>query len=373
MATLPNMGIILPTLGASIGEWDDKLNAGLTLVDAHDHTTGKGTQVPSAGININADLSFGGFTITSLGKISFTAIAAPSSGSKNLFVNTADNELYWRTNAGANVKLTSGTSINTTLVGGIVGDYSTVGAEVAYDDANDRYTFKQQTTKPWARVSTGGVELYEFNTTESVFVRLIAPAALGASYDITFPAAVPGAQSLLQMSTAGVISASNTIAQSVTFSDVKLTANHDLVLSTASYLCNNDSAAGVGAHRYYGLTGTPGGYWEFPNDITSALYVPLPMNVGDRIGAVTVYITKNSDATNTLTATLYKVSTSGVVTSVGTANNSENAPGGRTLLIGGLTETVSNGFHYVVRIGQSDATPSAADRVHSTIVSWDRP
>src|SRR5687767_7384758 len=116
MPTLPNMGLITPTLGGDSGTWDDKINACLALVDEHDHTPGKGVLVPIAGIDVDDDLAMGGLSLTGVGSVDFTAIAAPSSGSKRLFVNTADNELYWRTNAGTNVKLTSGTSINTTLV-----------------------------------------------------------------------------------------------------------------------------------------------------------------------------------------------------------------------------------------------------------------
>lgn len=211
------MLIDLPTLGADNGAWDDKLNAGLTKVDAHDHTTNKGTRVPSAGININADLAFGGYGPTGLGKAAFNAVAALASGTKTLFVSSADNELYWRTNGGTNVKLTSGTSLNITLVGGIVGDYSSVGAEVAYDDANDRYTFKQQgSPKPWARIASGPVRIYEFNTTETVYVELAVAAALAASYTLTLPAALPGSTVLCQVSSAGVVSFSNTIPTGIT-------------------------------------------------------------------------------------------------------------------------------------------------------------
>ena len=38
MPTLPNMSLITPTLGGDTGEWDDKINAALALIDAHDHS-----------------------------------------------------------------------------------------------------------------------------------------------------------------------------------------------------------------------------------------------------------------------------------------------------------------------------------------------
>src|SRR5262245_52136205 len=130
MSTLPNMGMVTPTQGGDAGTWDDKINACFALIDAHDHTSGQGVAVPVAGLNIDTNLPMGGFGFTNLGKISFTTIATPSSGSKNLFVDSSDNELYWRSSGGTNVKLTSGSTINASLIGGIGGDYTAVGAAV---------------------------------------------------------------------------------------------------------------------------------------------------------------------------------------------------------------------------------------------------
>lgn len=234
MPTLPNIGLITPVQGADRGTWDDKINAAFALVDAHDHTSGKGVQIVSAAININADLGWGGFGITALGKISFSAIAAPSGGSKNLFVSSADNELYWRTNAGVNVKLTNGASINTTLVGGIVGDYSTVGAEVAFVDADQVYTFKDQSspTKKWARIASGPVRIYENDTTESVYVEHAVAAALAAPYTVTWPAALPASTKLMQISSTGVVTFANTT--------VTMEADQNIVLSGTGAIKHGD-------------------------------------------------------------------------------------------------------------------------------------
>lgn len=310
MATLPNMNIVLPTLGQDSGQWDDKLNAALTLVDAHDHTNGKGPRVPTAGININADLAFGGFGPTGLGKAAFNAVTALASGSKTLFVNSADNELYWRTNGGTNVKLTSGTSINVTLVGGIVGDYSSVGAEVAYDDANKRYTFKQQgSPKPWARIATGPVRIYEYNTTETVYVELAVDATLGASYTITLPAALPAADgAVLQITAAGIVSyaANPTLAANAYYKVsgtgkykhgtkyVTVALNNFLALPQSGTVANNGGEPGIA-----------------PNDGID-LYYPLPdcLTEDHRVVSITMYI----DSTPGIAIT-YTFALSGLVVS----------------------------------------------------------
>ena len=56
MAT-PFMALTLPTPGVTndlTGE--QQTMAALTTIDGHDHTSGKGAQVPISGLNINADL-----------------------------------------------------------------------------------------------------------------------------------------------------------------------------------------------------------------------------------------------------------------------------------------------------------------------------
>src|SRR5271170_7092547 len=58
------MGIVMPTVGVDPGPgYATTVDTALFVtVDQHNHTAGKGVQVPTAGININADLAFGGFS-----------------------------------------------------------------------------------------------------------------------------------------------------------------------------------------------------------------------------------------------------------------------------------------------------------------------
>lgn len=290
MATLPNMNIILPTLGQDSGQWDDKLNAALTLVDAHDHTSGKGPRVPTAGININADLAFGGYGPTGLGKAAFNAVTALTTGSKTLFVSSADNELYWRNNGGTNVKLTSGSTINIALVGGIVGDYSSVGAEVAYSDADKVYTFKQNgSPKPWARIASGPVRIHEYNTTETVYVELAIDAALASSYTLTLPAALPGANgAVLQISSAGIVSYAASVA---------LAANQSFQVSGTGKHKHGTKYVTVALNTFFALpqSGTVannGGEPGITPDDGIDLYYPLPdcLTEDNRVVSITLYI-----------------------------------------------------------------------------------
>lgn len=363
MPTLPNMGLITPTLGGDSGTWDDKINACFALVDAHDHTSGKGVQVPVAGININADFAMAGQAVTGLGSVAFNAVTALTTGSKRLFVSSADNELYWRTNSGTNVKLTSGTSINTTLVGGITGDYSTVGAAVAYDDANKRYTFKTQTST-WARMASGPVRIYEYNTTESVYVEQAVDAALAASYTVTWPAALPAAAAFVLIDNTGAVSftASPTIIGTITVSGIKFSSDQVMVLSAA-------------ALRQTGSTHVfNGNYWALGASSSDTLFASLPLKTGDRIKSVTVYIDKNTASTNTVTVELYRTdpATSGsIATLISSGTNAGNNDGVHTVGPTGMTEVVAAGHAYSVKVSQTTAT--AGDFIFTVEITYDRP
>lgn len=290
MPTLPNMALVTPVQGADRGTWDDKINAAFALVDAHDHTSGKGVAIASAALNIDGNVAWGGNAITGLGLITFTPIAPLVSGSKDLFVSSADNELYWRTNSGTNVKLTNGASINTTLVGGIVGDYASVGAELAYDDANKTYTFKDQSTptKKWARLGSGPVRIHEFDTTESTYVEFAVDAALAASYTVTWPAALPASTVLMQIAADGTLVCSNTLA---TDADITLVgmADYNHGAKKVAQLCGPGFAA-TGSYSSGTIPGPPDILYH-RLALTTTVYVPLDkmgLRDGDRITLIEI-------------------------------------------------------------------------------------
>jgi hypothetical protein len=318
-----NMALDLPTENGDAGVWDTKVNAALTLVDSHDHTTGKGKKVPAAGLDINADLSYssGGayYAITNAKALDMQpqAVGSVTGYSGAIFVNSADNELYFRNSGGTNVKITSGATINVAAVAGIGGDYGTVAAECNFVDASDAYTFKQQTgggVKQYARLWCGGIDLYEFkaNPTAGVptaRVRIESPAALAASYTVTMPtaAAAAGIASLLYVSSTGVAS----FSQAVTATNGTFTGALNVTGTFAS-----TGNANVGGHLSVSTNGnvTVSGTGDFKHGDKTLVLVPgdvsltaftrngfmgvtsttggavvnsLPLRIGDRVKTIT--------------------------------------------------------------------------------------
>ncbi len=117
MSTTSNMQIELATPGASDGTWGDTLNAGFDVVDEHDHTPGKGVQVPSTGIVVVADVSMENYSLTSAEKINLVDHGSGLSGASNkLSVNSANGNLYWSNGSGTPVQITDGTSLNAAAI-----------------------------------------------------------------------------------------------------------------------------------------------------------------------------------------------------------------------------------------------------------------
>lgn len=217
-AATPNMGLVRPTENGDVGVWASLLDAMFAQIDQHDHSAGKGVKVPLAsGATVTADIPWnsGGsfFAITGLKAIDFQPQTAASMSAYQgaLFCNSADNELYWRTTAGTVVKLTSGTALNIPGVGGFGGDYATAGALADFTDSTDTYAFRQQigaAVRQFARVQSADLDLFEYKAqpaagVPTTRVRLKSPAALAASYDLTFPAALPAVRAITRVDTAG--------------------------------------------------------------------------------------------------------------------------------------------------------------------------
>jgi hypothetical protein len=274
MAT-PNMLMDLPVDGDTDDLWGVVLNDALEdRVDVHDHTTGLGVKVPVAGLRINADLSFldaaVNYSLKDLRAVDFTPVTAASVAafSSACFVDSADNNLKFRNAAGVVVGITNGNTLNASIIGGIGGDYASVGALVDYVDLNDTYRFRQQVgaaVQQFARMQSADLDVYEYKAHPAAGVptnriRLKSPAALGASYDVTLWAATPASQKIVQMDATGALTASNSLAlnESITLSGTGDILHGDWTIPAAPHggrvaagafgvdVSGNPAATGVG-------------------------------------------------------------------------------------------------------------------------------
>ena len=109
--TSPNMLLIIPEVGVTVGpDWANEVVSALGRIDAHDHTSGEGVQVPTAGIAINADLTFNSYGSTSIAFCGFTDQTSDPATLRSLY--TKDGELYYQDSASNAVQLTNAGTVN---------------------------------------------------------------------------------------------------------------------------------------------------------------------------------------------------------------------------------------------------------------------
>lgn len=112
------MNLNLPTPSVTIGPaWATQLNDALaTGVDAHDHTPGKGAKVPTAGLNIDNDLTFNNHTAFGLASLQLinTASTATYTGLAHaLSVFSSGGDLWYTNSSGSPVQITAGGALVT--------------------------------------------------------------------------------------------------------------------------------------------------------------------------------------------------------------------------------------------------------------------
>lgn len=208
MATA-NMTITLPTKGGTESDWADDVIAALGVIDLHDHTTGKGVQIPSAGLAIDADLEMNDNVLTELAGAEFTAVAASGTSSRtnHLFVDSSDsNKVKFRNSAGTLKVWTDANGDLTGVSGDIGADYGTGDEAVEYDSGNDLYKFLSDSAPSdiWSGVSCGDLRIYE-KAAVTNYVGLSSPGSLAGSYTLTFPAALPSNNSVMAVGSGGAV------------------------------------------------------------------------------------------------------------------------------------------------------------------------
>lgn len=203
MVTTANMGMVLPDPSITAGPtWASVLNAALTTNDSHDHTTGKGVAVPTAGININADLDFQSNDAIGLRSVRLDNQVATLNGASDLRILYSKNgELAYRDALGNEVILTSAGSVAgaTGTITGLVAP-----ASASFSAVTNTFTWLYDTAKP-ARLSLADAAFYPYDgsTAYTFAVSLKAPTTLTASHTWTFPDAAATQANIVSISTAG--------------------------------------------------------------------------------------------------------------------------------------------------------------------------
>lgn len=224
MSITPNMNLVLPTVSVTPGpEYATENNSAFEVVDAHDHTSGNGVQIPSAGINIDTDLSMNSQDLTNVRSVRFTNNQNALGAASDIgCAYEAGGNLYFNDASGTQIQLTAGGALNAASIGGIGGDYATSTASVYYTAIDSTYYFTSNTNTP-ATINMGSAVIRE-PSVSSNSVTVKSASSLVSSYNLTLPATLPASTSAVSLSAtgtlatgvAGTVSATDLATNSVT-------------------------------------------------------------------------------------------------------------------------------------------------------------
>lgn len=218
MSTTPNMSLIVPEPLVTTGPtYATQINSTLDVIDAHDHSAGKGVRVTPSGLNINADLPFNQNSATNLKAV---VLAPQASVSTNAALYNVGGDLFYRRGDGTQVQITTAGGVNVSGVGGITG--LTSPASAVYTPASSLFSWLSGAST-FAKQATGDLSIYSRSGAIGVVqaVTMVADVATSA-YSLYLPATGPTDNQIMRMTAA---SASKFVTLQGTNNQVTVTHN----------------------------------------------------------------------------------------------------------------------------------------------------
>lgn len=177
-----NMNLTKPTVSVDSGPgYATTYNSNMDLLDAHDHTTGKGVKLPSGALNIQSDLSLNGYGITTASDFTLQAQGSTTSAKTGrLFAYGVD--LYY-TDINGNV-------IRVTQSGGLAGTPGSIAslaspASATWVPGTSSFVW-QSGVNIAANLDCRNVILRN-NSASSYGLTLSPPSGLAANRTVTLP------------------------------------------------------------------------------------------------------------------------------------------------------------------------------------------
>jgi hypothetical protein len=142
------MNLDLPVPTQTLGPlWATELNDALDVIDSHDHTNGKGVQIPTSGLNINANLDFNGYKPFDLLSTQYALQNSTLTGASNAnSVYVVSGNLYYTNGSGIAVQVTSGGSVVSTPANTVSLEYISVNTNLAINPSDTFVTLGVDTT-----------------------------------------------------------------------------------------------------------------------------------------------------------------------------------------------------------------------------------
>ncbi len=233
--TSPNMNLTIPSVGTQPGpDYAFNINNSLTLIDQHDHTPGKGVQIVTAALNINANLSLNDFSLIDATSIVFTPSTSATTTPQSLSVapggeSPQQQDLWYTPNTGVPIQITKNGAVN--VVASSIEGESYAAGTFFWTQAQDALP-----TTP-ANFDIGSITLRP-NTALTTFGVILSPAsAISSEYQINLPL-IPLVKNLVTLDTSGNMVADTNVDNS----SIEIVSNTIRVKAqgiTAAMILNN--------------------------------------------------------------------------------------------------------------------------------------
>lgn len=194
----PNMNLILPGVASEPGpDYAQEINNDLQTLDAHDHSPGKGTTVPTSGLNINATLTFNNNFATGLAGLT---LVAQGSTPVNSTVYRSGVDLYFVDGLGHNIPITANGS-----VAGATGNIANLAspASATYVSVSSTFVW-QSNTSIAAHMDCGSVIMRNLSPNSTYALTLQPPSGLSSNYAITLPF-LPASAKVMSINSSGTV------------------------------------------------------------------------------------------------------------------------------------------------------------------------
>lgn len=193
-----NMQLPIPVVGSTLGpQYAVDVNNCLSLVDVHDHSSGKGVQITPDGLNINSDLSLNSNNLTMVRAVSFDTRVSAIADLYSAYA--VGDDLYYTDGAGNQIAITQNGSI-----AGATGNISNLvsPAYVSYDVVGSTFVFGSTATLS-ANLDAASYKMRNISP-NSTYALTLQPPTISADFSITLPQ-LPASKKILTMGNTGNI------------------------------------------------------------------------------------------------------------------------------------------------------------------------
>jgi hypothetical protein len=200
-----NMNLVIPVPNVDPGpDWANNLNASLTIIDSHNHTSGSGVPIPPGGLDINSSLPMNNNILQQTQAVNLQPQVSDAA-INSIYEKGVD--LYYRDGSGNAIRITQSGAV--AGAAGTITGLPSGTASASYAASTGTFVF-QQATSTAANADIGSVILRypgSYPSPSGNYIMISPPTSLATGYQLFLPPALPLGQQFMTLDNLGNIAA----------------------------------------------------------------------------------------------------------------------------------------------------------------------